>query len=191
MEKKVLYFDTETTGLKHWENEIVQLAGIVEVDGEVKEKFNIYLRPDKLDKIEQEALDIQGKTKEEILAYPDRRSGFNEFLALLDRHIDKYNKLDKFIVAGQNIRFDMGFVRAFFKNMGHSYFGSYFGGEELDSRLLYIALMLASRVDKLTKMRLTNICSALGVDLENAHDAMADIQATYDILQIMLKMIER
>lgn len=191
MSKKVLYFDTETTGLEAGKHEIVQLAGIVEIDGVIEKKFNIYMRPDNPDNVSPEALGIQEKTLEDVMAYPERKVGFEEFLAILNKYINCYNKLDKFIIAGQNIRFDMGFLAALFKSQGHKYFGSYFGGEELDSRLLYIALMLAGRTDRLTRMRLTNICSALGVELNNAHDALADIQATYDVLQIMLKMIER
>lgn len=40
---KILYFDTETTGLTY-RSTIIQLAAIIEIDGEVK-KLSIYILP--------------------------------------------------------------------------------------------------------------------------------------------------
>ncbi len=32
---KILYYDLETTGVKYWKNGIHQIAGMVEIDGEI------------------------------------------------------------------------------------------------------------------------------------------------------------
>ena len=51
--KKLLYFDTETTGLDPVRNGIIQIAGIIVIDGEVKEEFNIKMQPHENDEITQ------------------------------------------------------------------------------------------------------------------------------------------
>ena len=77
--KKVLYFDVETTGLDALRCSIVQLAGIIDVDGVEKERFNIFMRPFENSEISQEALKVIGKTKEEINSYGCPKKGYNKF----------------------------------------------------------------------------------------------------------------
>lgn len=188
MSKKVLYVDVETTGLDQNKNEIVQLAGIIEIDGEVKEKFDIFMKPNNFENIEQEALDVQHKTMDQVLSYPERSKGFVDFLEILDRHINKFDKSDKFLAAGQNVYFDFGFVRQMFWNNGSQFFKSYFHDEKIDSIKMYKDLMTEGKVDKLAHLNLDKICSSLGVELTNAHDGASDIQATYEIIKIMQKV---
>lgn len=38
---KLLYIDTETTGVDPMQNGIVQISGCIEVDGELKEEFDL------------------------------------------------------------------------------------------------------------------------------------------------------
>ena len=42
---KILWLDTETTGLNTDKCDLIQLAGIVIIDGEEKERFNFYCQP--------------------------------------------------------------------------------------------------------------------------------------------------
>jgi DNA polymerase-3 subunit epsilon len=37
---KYFFFDLETTGTKYWKNGIHQISGLIEIDGEIKEKFD-------------------------------------------------------------------------------------------------------------------------------------------------------
>lgn len=37
---KLFFFDLETTGVKFWKNGIHQIAGVIEIDGEVKEELS-------------------------------------------------------------------------------------------------------------------------------------------------------
>ncbi len=67
---KQLFYDLETTGTKYWRNSIHQLSGMVVVDGEVKEEFNFHVQPNPKAEIEDEALQIAGVTKEQVMAYP-------------------------------------------------------------------------------------------------------------------------
>lgn len=42
---KLLFFDLETTGVKFWRNGIHQIGGIVDIDGQEVERFDIRLAP--------------------------------------------------------------------------------------------------------------------------------------------------
>lgn len=67
---KVLFFDLETTGTLVNKHGIHQLSGSVVIDGETKESFDLRVQPNPKAEITQEALDVAGVTKEQILAYP-------------------------------------------------------------------------------------------------------------------------
>ena len=43
MTSKLLFFDLETTGVKFWRNGIHQIGGIVDIDGQEAERFDIRL----------------------------------------------------------------------------------------------------------------------------------------------------
>ena len=43
---KLLFFDLETTGVKFWRNGIHQIGGIVDIDGQEVERFDIRLAPE-------------------------------------------------------------------------------------------------------------------------------------------------
>ena len=57
---KLLFFDLETTGVKFWRNGIHQIGGIVDIDGQETERFDIRLAPNPAATIEHEALDVAG-----------------------------------------------------------------------------------------------------------------------------------
>ena len=42
---KLLFLDLETTGVKFWRNGIHQIGGIVDIDGQEAERFDIRLAP--------------------------------------------------------------------------------------------------------------------------------------------------
>ena len=62
---KLLYLDKETTGLTD-NSAIVQIAGAIEVDGEVVEWFNIRCKPHVGADISENALQTLGLTLEEL-----------------------------------------------------------------------------------------------------------------------------
>ena len=47
---KLLFFDLETTGVKFWRNGIHQIGGIVDIDGQEAERFDIRLAPNPADR---------------------------------------------------------------------------------------------------------------------------------------------
>ena len=64
MKKRVkkFFYDLETTGVDHRRNGIHQLAGCIEIDGEIVESFNFKVAPNPKAIIEEEVLKVGGGT---------------------------------------------------------------------------------------------------------------------------------
>ena len=134
---KVVFFDLETTGTLVNKHGIHQISGMIVIDGEVKETFDFKVQPNPKAEIVQEALDVAGVTKEQILSYPAMGYVYGQFTAILNKYVDKYNKQDKFFLAGyNNASFDNQFLRAWFLQNGDKYFGSYFWSNSIDVMVL-------------------------------------------------------
>ena len=68
---KILWVDTETLSFDQKQSDIFQIAGFIEIDRKVVEKFNWFFRPDlDLDKVSPEVWDFHkkavGLTREDI-----------------------------------------------------------------------------------------------------------------------------
>ena len=180
---KTFFFDLETTGLKYWRNGIHQISGIIDIDGKVEETFDIKVRPNPSADIEDEALAVCGKTKEEILAYPEMSDGYQQLTSILGKYVDKYNKQDKMFLAGyNNASFDNAFLRAFFVQNGDDYFGSWFWSSALDVMVL-AAEKLRHMRHEMGSFKLSSVADALGiaVDENMRHDAIYDIEITRQV----------
>jgi len=183
---KMLYFDTETGGLNPKENPLTQIAGVVEINGEVVEKFDIKMKPFPGQIVNDTALKVQNRTLEEIMAAPDPRDQFFKLLAIFNKYVKSFDRNDKFIVAAQNGRFDVDFLHAFFVNNENPKVAkgkyqpnlfAYFWPIPLD--LLHIARAAQVFCGFNPKnLKLGSICEALGIELVGAHDALADVLAT-------------
>lgn len=184
MPVKALYFDVETTGRSAYKNDIVQLSGMIEIDGIVKEEFNLLAKPADPSTIEDEALQVIGKTRDEIMQYPDRSEMKKKFQEMLGRYVNKFDKNDKFIPVGYNVRFDLDFIHSFFKKQRDQYLGSYISWYYVDVMAL-ANLKAFEGAFSLENHKLATLCGHYGIEI-NAHDAMSDILATRELLFKML-----
>ncbi len=144
---KLLFFDLETTGTLVNKHGIHQLSGAVIIDGEIKEKFNLHVQPNPQAQIEQAALDVAGVTREQIMAYPPMGQIYAQFVDILAKYVDRYNKNDKFFLVGyNNASFDNQFLRAWFIQNGDKFFGSWFWSTCIDvMRIFNVSLAEALR----------------------------------------------
>lgn len=94
MTSKLLFFDLETTGVKFWRNGIHQIGGIVDIDGQEAERFDIRLAPNPAATIEQEALDVAGVTLEQVQSYQPMEDGYRQFELTRDIFYKIINKMD-------------------------------------------------------------------------------------------------
>lgn len=84
---KLLFFDLETTGVKFWRNGIHQIGGIVDIDGQEAERFDIRLAPNPAATIEQEALDVAGVTLEQVQSYQPMEEGYRQLVGILSKYV--------------------------------------------------------------------------------------------------------
>lgn len=185
---KVLFFDLETTGTLVNKHGIHQLSGMIVVDGEVKEKFDFKVQPNPKAEIVQEALDVAGVAKEQIMAYPPMGEIYRKFIDMLSKYVDRYNKKDKFFLAGYNIAsFDNAFFRAWFLQNGDKYFGSWFWSNCFDVMVLATPYLSEQRAE-MENFKQGTVAKALGINVDDSklHDALYDIEICKQICDIVL-----
>lgn len=187
---KILYLDTETTGITA-NSAVIQFAGIIEINGEVKEEFNIRCKPHKNADISEKALEVTGMTLDIINSYQEPKEAFEEIESIFEKYCDKFDKNDKFILAGQNIKFDFQKLYEFYVRLGNKYLGSWINFKLMFATLAVIqALQLVNKLPVLENNKLITWCNHFNIKLENAHDALADIRATRELAKILIKMLE-
>jgi DNA polymerase-3 subunit epsilon len=180
---KLIFIDVETTGLDHKKNAIIQLAGIIRIDGRIKDRFNYKMQPHKEATIDvNEQLAMRYRTKQE--------TGFKKFKKLLEKHVNPYNKKDKFYFVAYNSKFDENFLRAWFLRNDDKYFGSYFWNPSLDVMQLALRdVMLKGERHELDNMKLGTVCKHYGIRVkeDDLHDAAYDIKITKDLYNKIVK----
>ena len=184
---KVLFFDLETTGTLVSRHGIHQISGMVVKDGEIREKFNLHVRPNPKAEIVQEALDIAGVTKEKIMEYPPMEEIYRQFVDMLSKYVDKYDRQDKFFLAGyNNASFDNQFLRAWFIQNGDKYFGSWFWSNSIDVMVLATPYLAARRAE-MENFKQGTVARSLGIDVDpnRLHDALYDIEICKAIFDIV------
>ena len=184
---KLLFFDIETTGLTPTKHSIHQISGCIEIDGEEKECFNFNVAPNPKMEIIDESLLISGKTREEVLNYRPMSIVFKEFINLLEKYVDKYDKNDKFFLVGyNNSAFDNQFLRQWFLQNNDRYFSSWFWQNPLDVYVLATQKFICDRKN-ISDFKLKTVCKYAGIDVDEAkmHDAIYDIEITRKLYKIV------
>lgn len=188
MSAKIIYLDTETTGLDAKKCGIIQLAAILDIDGKEVDSIDIKICPRHDLEINDEALAISGFTREQIQSdfLPELRA-HAEFTAWLGRHIDKFSKVDKAFFSGYNTPFDVEFVRAWFTRCNDKYFGSWFWSGSIDvmgaalwalrdKRHMLPNFKLGTVADFVLGSRVAELTAEAGL-----HNALTDIRITREI----------
>ncbi len=188
---KILWYDTETTGLTE-NSAMFQISGVIEIDGVEVEEFDIFCKPHEGADIAEQALEVTGVTREQLETYQSPKKAYEELVEIFSKYIDKFNKEDKFIVAGQNVKFDIDVLNRFFKRNNDNYLGSFLNYKQVfDTLSVYTALEIAEVVPKLENHKLETICKTMGVELSNAHNSLADIKATKAVGDKLLAGLRR
>lgn len=189
---KIIFIDTETGGVNAEKSALIQLSGIIEVDGTEKEKFNFYIKPFENSEVNEKALEVQGRTLEELGTekYIDESIIYKKFLEILDKYIDKYDKNDKFIVAGYNVKFDIDILKALFERNNNKFLFSYFNSSMLDPLYSVRLLQVAGMLPVLENNKLETWCKYFNIELK-AHDSLQDITATKKLIEKLIELIKK
>lgn len=186
---KLFYFDVETTGVKFWKNGIHQISGLIEVDGEIVERFNYLVKPYKDAIIEPEAMTIGNVTAAQIALYPPMEQVHKKLTTILACHCNKFEKQDKYFMVGYNsAAFDCNFLRAFFTQCNDKYFGSFFWSASIDVMVLAME-HLKHRRHLMENFKLHTVAKELGISIDESklHDAEYDIEITREIYKLITK----
>lgn len=188
MAAKIIWIDTETTGLDPESHAIIQLAAIVETgEGKVLGDFETCIRPVKGDMISRSAVEKHGITSKMLATDPKYihpKAALEKFIRFMEQFVNRYERTDKFIIAGKNVKFDIGFMRRWFEKCDDNYYGSWFHYPCIDIDTEVARVMTLNDM-VLENYKLETICEAFGIPLENAHDAMSDIKATRDLAHLI------
>ena len=180
---KILWVDVETTGLDSAKNGIIQLSCIVDIDGEVKDTLNLFVKPFPTDEIVPEALEVTGTKIEDLAGFMNPNEALAQMKSMMSKYIDPYKrgktKNDKFYWGGHNTQFDINFVQEFFKKCGDKFFGSWFNYRQIDTLRMADFLVFGGR-NFGESHKLGDLCKIGNVKL-NAHDSMSDISASREI----------
>lgn len=192
---KILFYDLETTGVKPWRNGIHQIAGILDIDGEVVEEFNLLVKPHPQATLEAEALALAEHLKhptmtpEQVLDTFDDMKEVHKHLTdhILGRHVSRYDKKDKIFLCGyNNSQFDNQFFRFWFEQCGDPYFNAWFWINPLDVMVLATKYFRYER-EQMPDFKLVTVAKRIGmqVEEERLHDALYDIQLTRDLYYLL------
>lgn len=185
MPSKIFYFDVETTGLDPVQNAIIQLAGIIVIDGKAMEEFEFKIAPFETDHVSQEALDVHGYSVEDIKGFTTPSIVYQHLLNIFSKYVNKFDKSDKMTPAGYNVRFDMDFLKNFFLKNGDVYFGSWLNWKMIDPLPLLHFIDFAGGIS-LPDYKLASVCAHFGIELQ-AHDALSDIRATRQLIGLLFR----
>lgn len=189
----LLYIDTETTGLDTATCSIWQLSGYIsDTATGASDSFDYKMHPYRNEIISKEAAAKTGATQEELDGYPSQSEAFSNFTALLNKYVDLEDWNQRVIPVGYNISFDLDFLRSWFTfNNSATLFSKniYFPG--IDVMYLAAYYLLGER-SKMRNFQLSTVYEKLtGKSLANAHNAMADIDATRELLNVIVGKLRK
>lgn len=189
---KIIFIDTETGGVNPEKAALIQLSGIIRIDKKDVEKFNFYIKPFENSEVNEKALEVQGRTLEELKTdkYVEEKEVYKQFVNLPDKYIDKYDRTDKFIVAGYNVRFDVDILKALFQRHGNNFLFSYLDSSMLDPLYSIRLLQIAEILPVLENNKLETWCKHFGIELK-AHDSLEDIEATKKLIGKLISLIRK
>ena len=182
--RKKLWIDLETSGLDRYRHSILQVAGIIEIDGEVIEEFEFKVKPLPRSAISKKALKVNGFILKQIKSWQLPRKGLQKFIDICGKYVDPNDRLDRFTMFAYNSTFDYQFLRVWTERLNYPYFGMliwYPSVDVLSEAMLY----LGDDRQKIKNMKQVTLANYLGIEFDEGllHDALVDIRLTREIYQ--------
>lgn len=179
---KTLWIDVETSGLDPNNCALLQIGVLIEEHAEIVDRFVTYIQPFKGAKVEPEALKINKIKAKDFSSFPLETAVIKDLMAFLNKHVDDNDPSTKLNIAGFNVGFDIGFLKAFFeRHKKTDMFFRYFHKYSYDVASDVAKARMLQRMDPDQSMSLKALCREYNVNIKNAHDAQADILATREL----------
>ncbi|OYT11877.1 MAG: DNA polymerase III subunit epsilon [Bacteroidetes bacterium 4572_112] len=163
--KALVFFDLETTGINAAKDRIVEIALLKVMPDGSEHKLEQRINPEI--KIPRQTSNIHGIFDEDVKDMPT----FKEYAPTVLKFIDNSD------LAGYNSnRFDVPLLVEEFMRAGFDF--------DMKNRRLIDVQTIFMKMEQRTLSAANKFY--LGTKLENAHSAMADVQATYDVFKAQL-----
>lgn len=181
---RLAFVDLETTGLDPSRHEIIEIGIVIAAQKtdesgrrylESVSEHNIQLKPEHIETADPKGLEVCKYHSRDWSAAVPQKIGLSQALEILDGTV----------FIAQNVGFDWAFIQ----KSGTEH------GVDFDAHVHYHKLDLASMVfgklyheQKLFKYSLREMTEYFGVKNQNAHTALADARATFDVCKKLLEL---
>ncbi|OGI85945.1 hypothetical protein A3A01_00900 [Candidatus Nomurabacteria bacterium RIFCSPLOWO2_01_FULL_39_17] len=168
------FIDIETTGPNVLENEIIEIGCVLTTpELKVVEEFELKIKPEHIENADPVALKINHYNPQNWISALTLPQAM-EILSV---------KVKDHIMVGQNVAFDSGFLECAFLKTQKSNPMHY---HKLDT--ISIAWAKLFKNSDLKHFSLREMCLRFGIKNENAHTALADARATYELYKKLMAL---
>lgn len=163
--KDYVVLDLETTGLSREWSDIIEIGALRVRDNNIVAEYDQLINPGY--EIDEFITELTGITNEMLSDKPSIETVLNEILDFLGNDI----------ILGHNVHFDLGFLKTACEKQSIT-----FDKQKVDT--MYIA---RKALPELKHHRLKDLCSYFNIVNDNAHRAVSDCKATYEIYVKLLE----
>ena len=173
-ERNLAFIDIETTGLDVLLHEIIEIGCVLTTpDLEVIEEFEIKIKPERIEDADPTSLKINRYDPADW----EKAVTLAQAMKILSK------KVKDFIMVGQNVAFDSGFLEHAFAKTGVLNPMHY---HKLDT--ISIAWAKLHREPDLEHFSLREMCVRFGIKNEKAHTALSDARATFELYKKLMEL---
>jgi DNA polymerase III alpha subunit (gram-positive type) len=187
MPANIFWFDLETSGLDPSTAQPVQVACIItDINMVELRRMEVFVKPVPGCSWDAQAEEVHGFTREFLeekgKSWEDALSDIIEF---------EGNCGMKPIPGGHNVTFDINFFRVWIPRGIFSQMFSYHIFDTMGTAQTVNRLYIREgRVPKFPRWRLVDVCKVLGIKINGAHNALADIEATVEAQRRMEFLVQ-
>lgn len=189
---RFMWIDTETTGIDPSNSAAFQVACVLVDNGQLICERCFFLNPlSETIKYHEGAGSVHGYSEEQIKEFPPEKEEVLKIAAFFAEARELFkkdgSKTEKMIIAGYKVGFDIGHIKALLERNGYQ-LEDYFMSIVADVFLQVKKAEVQKALPYLPDRKLGTVAKHLGVSLENAHDALADITATREVAKRLYQM---
>ncbi len=168
------FIDLETTGLNLIKHEIIEIGCVItDQKFNLIEEFEIKIKPERIEDADKIALKINRYDPESwVLAY-----SLEEAMKIFAK------KVDNCIMIGHNVSFDLGFLEYSFSKLKLLNSMHY---HKIDT--ISVAWAKLHKEPDLDHFSLRELCLRFGIENKNAHTALSDARATFELYKKLMTL---
>lgn len=188
-DKRILWFDSETGGTDDKTDALIQLAAIIEINGQIVDEIDLKMQPLAGKKVNAEAISKHGMTLDIIKGFDSACSSYDNFERFLLKHNPCPVKTNRYIMAGYNPDFDCRFLSRWYSDItcGPYAYWKHLQFSPVDVMPVLRAMRYAGILN-LPDTKLETACKHFGIEIQ-AHDALSDIRATRELTHMVFSKV--